>query len=339
MSNEDEFQCDKCPKKCKSKSGLSRHLKSKHHYMNACASAIPKVKRVELHPLKLKTLLEEAVRNLSKDTCYPNHISKEISQYTCSYENIVIMNEHITKVLNNNNDHEVAMPKLYKLFGSCDIFPGLSPFASRLLGSELSIAVLGHVQNPSKSSEVVTVPLYTKFSDKEIHSLVYVAGCVFGTLYRRFRFNKSLDFDKFLPLLLAGKSDKSLNIHKLADAKDRGGLWRVTTTVMELFKRAEQYFIVYSSHWETRFDTDTVVELLVKDTQILAYLNALQEEASVKVEEVDSLDLLEKLLTLYLRIRYFSYAKSKIEAYRVSQRKGKGKALRKQLKSSDICES
>ena len=106
-------------------------------------------------------------------------------------------------------------------------------------------------------------------------SLVYVAGCVFGTLYRRFR--------KFLPLLLAGKNHKSLDIHKLVDAKGRGSLWRVTTTVMELFKRAEQYFIVYSNDWETRFYTDTVVELLVKDTQILAYSNAVQEEANVKV--------------------------------------------------------
>ena len=60
------------------------------------------------------------------------------------------------------------MPKVDKLFGSCDISPRLSPFAARLVGSELSIAVLGHVETPGKSSKVVKVPLYTKFSDKEM---------------------------------------------------------------------------------------------------------------------------------------------------------------------------
>ena len=318
---------------------MSRHIKSKHPSVHDSATNVPMVpNKVNLHPLKLKSLIEEVSRTLSMDQCYPDNILKEIGDFSFDYNKIISITDHIVKIIDSNPNHEVAMPKLYKLFATLDVFPGLSPMASRLLGSEISMSVLAYLENPDILSKGLTVPLFTEFSERELHSLVYVAGSVFGTLYRRFRFSarQKSDLVKFLPVLLAGKSDKSLGIHKLVDAKDRGGLWRVTIPVVELFKRAEQYFVVYSSHWSKRFDTDAVVQVLMEDSQILSSFRLLLEESSLKVVEEDSLNLLDKILTLFLRIRYFSYAKSKIDTYKAKQRKGKGKALRKQLKSSDI---
>ena len=67
------FPCCECNKVCLSKSGLTRHNRSKHQAQVAICDKKPK-----LHPLELKKLLITCVGKLAVDECYPSNITDEV---------------------------------------------------------------------------------------------------------------------------------------------------------------------------------------------------------------------------------------------------------------------
>ena len=125
--------------------------------------------------------------------------------------------------------------------------------ASLQLGFELANHVLGNLSGGSLEKESFVRFKYRSadLSDKEKSIVFSLAGYVFSAFSRRLRFAKTSNHNRpeipqeYLAILAAGKlGDEKLELaeHKLVNTKNRGGLWKVTAEVFEIFCIAEQIF-------------------------------------------------------------------------------------------------
>ncbi len=86
------------------------------------------------------------------------------------------------------------------------------------------------------------------FSKKDIACIANLSGYVFSTFYRRVRNSRKWNTYRSqicLSLLLAGKSiivdDESNTAHALVDARNRGGLWKMSSEVISMFSIVEAH--------------------------------------------------------------------------------------------------
>lgn len=137
-------------------------------------------------------------------------------------------------------------------------------------------------------------------------------------------------------LLSAKATFRATNCNdKLIKAKDRGGLWTVNPAAVSIFEEAELYFrknVVDKS--ATCIDGKKIVNDLMKECMILAYFSNLRRNCPTEMEKELSLNLLEDLLTLFIRTRTFSYVNQKKDKYRLESKRQKMKALRTAIKKS-----
>ena len=73
---------------------------------------------------------------------------------------------------------------------------------------------------------------------------------------------------------------------------------------------------------------------------VLIYFSTIRDNSSDIIKKEIALNLLEDLLTLYLRVRIFSRVKDKVQAYRIQKSKTKSRFLCTSLKrkASDLVE-
>ena len=65
---------------------------------------------------------------------------------------------------------------------------------------------------------------------------------------------------------------------------------------------------------------------------VLTYFSTIRDNSSHIIKKEIALNLLEDLLTLYLRVRIFSRVKDKVQAYRIQKSKTKSRSLCASLK-------
>ena len=167
----------------------------------------------------------------------------------------------------------------------------------------------------------------------------YLSGYVFSTLYRRLRRSKSTQHllgIQCLQLLLAGKSTLNENseLDKITRAKDRGGLWSVTFDVYKIFHHVETVFRKTTSNVTRHIDSKKMVSELVNNPSVLCNFNKIRNECSEKVSKEVALNLLDHLITLYIRVRTFSLVKDKYEIHKIASKRKKTKSLRTEIKKS-----
>ena len=81
-------------------------------------------------------------------------------------------------------------------------------------------------------------------------------------------------------------------------------------------------------------DCPALIIKLLNFVGIKAKLNLLLGDCDMEVDEKVELDTLQQMISLYLRVRSFSYAKDIVEKYKTTAAKTKTKALRKEVKKS-----
>ena len=109
----------------------------------------------------------------------------------------------------------------------------------------------------------------------------------------------------------------------LTNIRDRGGLTKVTPEVSNILQITEQYFKKKSSGNVHKLNTDDMVSYLILDPDILSNYSQLWENSDKEV----ALNLLKDILTLYLRVRSFSYAKDKIQQHKMNKKKVRSRSL------------
>ena len=114
-----------------------------------------------------------------------------------------------------------------------------------MLGYEVANSILAHLNGQHKQDNTnKNTSTVVELNCKEKNIVSYV----FSTLYRRLSRSKKYSEEssvQCLSLLAAGKSLSSVtssDTEVLVDIKNRGGLWKVNSEVVQIFEVAEKYF-------------------------------------------------------------------------------------------------
>ena len=175
-----------------------------------------------------------------------------------------------------------------------------------ILGFEIANPIVAHLTE-SKIMEDGSVSPCTlsSFSAKEVDIIKYLAGYVFGTVYRRLRNNKytrNMLGEQSLCVLLAGKTtvQDSAKGNTLTSAKNRGGLWIVSSEVFEIFAIVENTFRKRTAKFQRKIDSKVILYELLKYPVLLANYKVVCDKAAEKVSKEISLNLLEHLIMIYI---------------------------------------
>ena len=178
-------------------------------------------------------------------------------------------------------------------------------------------------------------------SDKKNSIVFYLAGYIFSTFARRLRFTKKNNHNteivqEYLAILAAGKlgdEKQELPEHKLVNTKNRGGLWKVTAEVFEIFCIAEQIFKKHTETCSNKIDGQLITKAVLEDTDVLANISKLKSNINYAGNEITKI-ILEGLIYLYIKTRTFSLVRSKMDAHKLLLRKNKARSLRTGIKKS-----
>ena len=339
------FPCEHRDKTCKTKRGLTRHVNARHPEVNVENRTPSAVKSPEekLHPLYFKKFIQNGASKLALDECYSEKFRKEFSSYVVTYDDALFSYQFVRDLIGCfNGDLEKFYPTFYKCVSSDEnAFKNLSRRSSRILGYEVANHVVAHLTGSfvKESGSGVELRPNVSFTEKESDIIKYLSGYVFGTIYRRIRLSKSaqsmLGFQS-LSILLAGKvsSDESSDSNKFLCAKDRGGLWTVSSDVYEIFSQVEANFRQSTASFHRKIDSKKMITELLEKPSVLFYYNKIRGQADEKVSKEIAFNLLEHLITLYIRVRTFSLVKDKRELHSIWSKKKKKRSLRTEIKKS-----
>ena len=121
--------------------------------------------------------------------------------------------------------------------------------------------------------------------------------------------------------------------HKHVEILDRGGLWKVDNNVTLIFKVPEYHLKTITSVPTTKIDCKGVVSILMK------VILPMKRCPKSKVNQLIQLlikNILEDLLTVYIRVRTFSFAKGQIQSHKINQSRLKSRSVRTSLKKMDF---
>ena len=244
--------------------------------------------------------------------------------------------QFVRKVIENfNGNGEKFYPQFYEI-----VFRGLNKRCSVILGLEVANAVLTHLTGPCASDTLCSVDIQ-ELGGKERNIVKYLSGYVFHTLYRRLRKAKYHNESSALhmSILLAGKStlpetDSSTD-DIFIDANNRGGLWKVIPQAMKIFLVVEKQFREHVGDDTRKIDIKSMVLTLLRNCQILSNFLTICGKSDIEIVDKEiAKNLLESLITLYLRARTFKFVSLKKEAFKLESKKKKLKSLRTSIKKA-----
>ena len=172
--------------------------------------------------------------------------------------------------------------------------------------------------------------------EKELKSLQYLAGFILHKLHSKFRFSKhvSTDYNKqCISILQACKVDSDVS-QTLVNIRDRGGLWRVNSKVQDIFIQCEQIFRSKTSNFTTALVCKDMVNSMLSNCSVLSNFKSICYGIDPKVNSEISMNLLEHLLTLFTKVRTFSYAKDIREKHKAAKKESRKRSLRTEIKKS-----
>ena len=316
---------------CKSKGGLTRHANTKHKNSDNNTNGTIDI----IDENSLTNLVKETTEKLSEDPCYPEELRSKFLSYTdtgkCS-SLLILHVQKLLKELSSKGDAETYFGNYYTaiVFKAESFFPGLEKPLSTLLAKRLGDKLLSLFKNPTLGP--VNKPI--EINQKELGSLQYLGGYVKKMLrkIRNCQDYKSHESQGMISALECMTVD-NLEQQRLIKATSRGGLTTINQQTQIIFQIVEEQYRIETSRENLRkIDTRKITQAMMKNVDVNdAYSNILTQ-ASVGMGKEARKNLLEKLISLYLRIRSFSTARDIIDKHRVEQKKPKSKGLRRSIK-------
>eukprot|EP00795_Rhopilema_esculentum_P009759 gene9759-18280_t len=332
-----KFQCSICSKKCKSKTGLTRHKKSKHPEME---EGQPEPKE-SLSRESIATMVNESCKDLSEDLCFPTDICHSLESFRFVLTDIsnnqdTILNEVLLhyELLVGKGNVEKFFTKFYSTIipKATILFDQLSANAATLLCTKLAEKLVVYSKKPPKSEGRITEK--KQLSEREKAALQYLGGYVLHNLNKKIyksKHHKTPLGLQHIAILQAGRSEDTDANQRLVDAVNRGGLWKITDTVEKLFTIAELYFLAHVNNSSKTIQLAVIVDKIYKDQEVQGMYHEWTERCAIQVDSAGSKDLLTNILSLYVKVRSFSHAKDVVNKFKFEQKKGKTKALRKEI--------
>ena len=182
----------------------------------------------------------------------------------------------------------------------------------------------------------------TKFSAKEKALIAYLSGNVFGTFYRGIIFSKIAHQDQTyhqqcLSFLVAGKcvgKTVCLPEPRHVNVMNRGGLWKVNEDVIAIFSVAEVYFLSSTKKLQNQIVSKDMVSGPMENCAVPESFAKVRRSSPDNIKKEVAFNLLEDLLTLYIRVRSISFVKDKVQAFKIRNSKTKSRSLRTGMKQS-----
>ena len=338
------FSCSQCPKVYKTSRRLKRHIMNKHKEEDNFdyEEALPKN--------QLKDFIDMSKEKLVSDQCFSKFL-EDFKSMSVSNEIVGDVFETIKYVVRDykiKGDSEIFYPAFYKcIHESPKLFGMENKNCNKLLGFELANHVLGYISGATIKKDVIFFKHSSEdLNEKEKSIVYYLSGYVFSTIYKRLRYSKKKllakkneDSSFYLDILFAGKVTDTNSAdepeQKLVNARNRGGLWKVTKEVFDIFCITECYFRKYVSKCVTKIDSMEMVTSLSKDASIKSNFSKLLNSTAVSdLKEELKDNFLEDILHLYIKVRTFSMVKSKQQSHKMLTKKQKSRSLRTSIKQS-----
>jgi Fe-S-cluster containining protein len=345
-----EFCCSFCGKKCKSKSGLTRHKSAKHARHEGSMSSAS-IKRDDNHNIfninDFITLVNQSCKSLEKDTCYAESVRESFKAYVFKIagEEDKERFSQVKKLYSFVRKGKVE--KFYaKYFASVvsiasEYFPQLPFQSSVLLATRLAdkIASFKKDSNCKMTSEHKSTA--SVLNEKEKAALQYLGGYVLFNLHKRIRKSKTWMTNSKQQVLAVLQAGKQINdcetAQALVDCVNRGGLWKISQTVEQIFTIAEINFKNVTTESEepiTKISKTDIVDNLEKNPKVDSLFQEWVSSTDLEISKDVSKDILHQVLLLYIKVRSFSFAKDVINKHKSQQKSSKSKALRKEIKNS-----
>ena len=233
---------------------------------------------------------------------------------------------HFMKNWKNSNPDDFLAMFYGNIVRNCMVYIPNIPFqVAALTMKKLSDKIFHHYRKSTTPVTPTNSP--TPITEDELEAVQYLPGYV----VRKCSKKSPEESETFKILNEMITSDYSSQ--ELIAAQSRGGLTAVTPAAQSMFVKAEAKFRQETTSKSLKkIDTKQMVIDLMKDMDVIisTYNRILQD---ISVDDEIKYALLMKMLALYLRVRSFSLARSLTTKYRLANKKGKQKALRKNLRN------
>lgn len=283
--------------------------------------------------------MKEAIMKLSDDLCYTEGIRTKISKYNKIQQSSTLLLPEVKgllKSLSKKGDAEKYYQDYYSkiVYKANLFFPSLEKPYSTLLAKRIGDKVLSFFKCPAAGP--INRPL--EISTKELGSLQYLAGYVVKKILRKIKNHRDYKTSQSQAMIAALNSmtTKNFDDQKLIKTLTRGGLTAVNKQAQFIFRTVEEHFRIETNtgHF-IRIETKKMTSNLLKNIDINGAYNNILIKCNYELSKETRYNLLEKIISLYLRVRAFSTARDIIDKYRVQQKaKSKEKGLRKSLKNT-----
>lgn len=332
--------CRDCGKKCKSKGGYKRHRTAKHaeQVENSLNSETPKA--FILKPAILTEIVLKLLKNVKGNEVFSTSIRNELSLYQYKEleegtKEFLVMKALIEGYSKNGN-----VEKFYRNYyaqvplKSTTFFSGLSHIAATLLATKLADGMLSYC-NRLQSSTSKSQTSNTTLSEEENAGLQYVGGYVLHKLHNKYARKSVSENHQAMAILKAGKLEQDTESQKLVSSLNRGGLWSINHHAQNIFVHTEHHFRqVTSKSGLLKIDIAGITEKAITDCQVLSSFQSMVSDAEVLTVSNVNKDVLHAIVSLYIRVRSFSFAKDVIQSHKIKAKRIKTKALRKEIMRS-----
>ena len=293
-----------------------------------------------------KKCIDQTLKQLGADQCYPDETRNQINglEASLTINQVSTLYQSVSEViLKFKGDAEKFYPDFAFLFQNDKIFDELDHHCNVLIGFELANHVLAFLVNLKlmENDSIIDFQQTSAFSLKDVEVITYLSGYVVDTLYRRIRFSKqakTMIDQHYLSILMDCKfvegTETDTSHHRLINERDRGDLWRLKYDCINIFKSCESYSLSATKNFVSNIDCKHLVSKLLEDTFVLGCFGDMRRSAEEKVSKEVSLNLLEDMLTLYIRVRSHSYAKDKQQHHKIAKSLNKSRSLRTETKKN-----
>ena len=284
---------------------------------------------------------------LSKDLCYPESIRKEFSDFSMTYEEVLHLSKAIEDVVDRfSEDFDKFYPMFYAVVSRKGGLFKLTRNCCMLLGMELANQIIASIVGIKNTGPADILHFNTNLitlNEKEKNALAYLSGYVCGTLYRRIcraGKGKTEQRTSFLAILLATKIENDNSASKqLVNIRNHGGLWSVCDDAVMIFHVAETLFVKTTAQGGNKIEGKSMVDKLLVSPVIQSCMSSICKSTELNINPEMRSNPLEHMLTLFIRVRAFSYAKDKKQAFKRMQKKTRERSLRTEMKKcSTTCE-
>ena len=286
-----------------------------------------------LNPSILDEIVHSAVLKVKESKVFSASMRNEFNSYT--FEQLEEGKTEFTELKNiyegfmKNGDAEKCYGKYYAKIplNSTRFFKGLSRNSATLVSTKVADCMLAYCKR-EKSSTDSTEDYCCIIREREGWPSVCRWICITQPLQQAQ--NKKFSW-KAMTILKAGKLETSGHSQKLISSLNRGGLWSITEPAQKIFLKTEHCFRQFTS--KAGLQRDDIVGITHRQLVIVMfYLTTLWSCLMLNwYQSCVSKDLMHSIVSLYVRVRSFSFAKDFIQRHKIKAKQAKTKSLRKEI--------